>query len=152
MTGSSRTARDWRRAECGGEGGAIGKEDPEEGVEEGEMGELGVLHSAIVALRWAAQYCSGYSAGTRGLSQAMESVAVAYTLLTGAGLRCSTSVRGSALHGALDFVPPSMALTPLAALGTGQPPTLLGLFSSVCMAPTAVLGLRPFLLSSYQPG
>lgn len=56
------------------------------------MGELGVLHSAIVALRWAAQYCSGYSAGTRGLSQAMESVAVAYTLLTGAGLRCSTSV------------------------------------------------------------
>ena len=85
LPGSSRTARDRRRAECGGEGGTIGKEDPEEGVEEGETGELGVLHSAVVALSWAAQYCSGYNAGTRELRQAMESVAVVCICSLGLG-------------------------------------------------------------------
>ena len=41
MSGRNSTVRDWERAECGGEGGIIGKDDPEMEIEEGEMAELG---------------------------------------------------------------------------------------------------------------
>ena len=69
-------------------------------------------------------------------------------VLTGAWLRCSRSVPGSALHSALEFVPPSMALAPSAAPGTGQAPAPLHLFSSSCMAPLLCLALAlpPILL------
>lgn len=142
--GSSRTARD-QRTKCGGEGGTIGKEDPEVEVEEEETGKIEVLHSAIVAPGWAAKHCLGCSAGTRGLRQAMESVVVVYTMLTGAGFLCSSSVAGTALHSALEFVPPTTAPTPSAALGPGRP-LFCPLFSLNCTGPWL------FLLSSYQPG
>ena len=41
LSGRNSTVRDWERAECGGEGGIIGKDDPEMEIEEGEMAELG---------------------------------------------------------------------------------------------------------------
>lgn len=64
-------------------------------MEEEKTGKIEVLHSAIVAPGWAAKHCLGCSAGTRGLRQAMESVVVVYTMLTGAGLLCSSSVAGT---------------------------------------------------------
>lgn len=136
-----------KRSKCGGEGGTIGKEDPEVEVEEEEAGKIEVLHSAIVAPGWAATRCLGYSAGTRGLRQAMESGGSVCRAHWG-WASLLASVPGSALHSALEFVPPSMALT-----GNGQAllrsPSLL----FIVYGPTAVLGPGPSPpRSSYQPG
>lgn len=115
-------------------------------MEEEETGKIEVLHSAIVAPGWAAKHCLECSAGTRGLRQAMESVVVVHTMLTGAGLLCSSSVAGTALHSALEFVPLTTALTPSAALGPGRPlfcPSLLSQLRWALALPPVLLPTRP---------
>lgn len=63
-----------------------GKEAPEVGVAEGRVGELVVLHSAIAEPGWAPKHCLGCGAGTRGLRQDMDVVAVLCVVFAGAGL------------------------------------------------------------------
>lgn len=99
-------------------------------MEEEEAGKIEVLHSAVVAPGWAATRCLGYR-------QAMESGGSVCRAHWGWALLLA-SVPGSALHSALEFVPPSMALT-----GNGAGPCSAPSLLFIVYGPAAVLGPGP---------
>lgn len=99
-------------------------------MEEEEAGKIEVLHSAVVAPGWAATRCLGYR-------QAMESGGSVCRAHWG-WASLLASVPGSALHSALEFVPPSMALT-----GNGAGPCSAPSLLFIVYGPAAVLGPGP---------